>query len=283
MQLTEQDRARHPAYCEYVRTVFTRADFSRWCAWGEWREGYRACVVLEGERVVANASVMRMDLLVEGEPLRAYQLGAVGCVPSHRGRGLARRAMEEALASCGDAPVLLFANPSVRAFYPRFGFAPEEEAVFCAEEAFAPAGPPADVLDVADAEVRRQIHALSAEGAPLTQRFGARAYGSVITWYYAAGFARPLRRLGPELLVVAGVEDEVLYIDAILARERVDLRPWVPRLIDGPIKGLRFGFTPELWWPSAREVGVDPEPDLFVRGFPHPLRRPHKFPLLAQT
>lgn len=281
--LTAMDTTRHAAYCEYVRTVFTRADFSRWCAWGEWNEDYRAFTVLEGERVVANASVMRMDLLVEGEPLTGYQLGAVGCVPTHRGRGLARRAMEAALQHCGDAPVLLFANPTVRAFYPRFGFKPEDEAIFCAEESFAPAGPPAEALDVGDEGVRRQIHALCAEGAPLTRRFGARGYGRILTWYYAAGFARPLRRLGPDLLVVAGVEDETLYVDAILARGHLDLRPFIPRLIEAPIKRLRFGFTPDLWWPGAAAVGVDPDPDLFLRGFPRPLRGPHKFPILAQT
>jgi GNAT superfamily N-acetyltransferase len=96
-EITSLDTGQHPAFCDYVRAVFTRADFSRWCAWGEWRDEYRAFTVMEGDRVVANASVMRMKLLVDGQPVTGYQLGAVGCLPSHRGRGLARRAMTAAL------------------------------------------------------------------------------------------------------------------------------------------------------------------------------------------
>lgn len=281
MLISAADTHLHRAFCDYVRAVFTRADFSRWCAWGEWNDDYRTFSIFEGERVVANASVMRMKLLIEGQPLVAYQLGAVGCIPSHRGRGLARRAMDEALGACGAAPVLLFANPRVLDFYPRFGFVPEEEAIFAAEHAVAPAGPPAEVLDVSDPALRRRLHALSAQGAPLTGRFGAVDTGRVLTWYYANGFARPLRRLDDDLLVVAGVEDDALCIDAILAAEQRDLRPLLPRLVDRPVARLRFGFTPELWWPGAAAVAVDPEPCLFLRGLQPP--RPHKFPLLAQT
>lgn len=281
MPITAADTHLHPAYCDYVRSVFTRADFSRWCAWGEWNDDYRAFSVFEGDRVVANASVMRMKLLIEGQPLLGYQLGAVGCRPSHRGRGLARRALSEALEACGDAPVLLFANPTVLDFYPRFGFVPEEESLFGVEHDVAPAGPPAEVLDVSDPALRRRLHALSAEGTPLSARFGAVDTGRILTWYYANGFARPLRRLADDLLVVADVEDDALCIDAILAAAPTDLRPLLPRLVDRPVTRLRFGFTPEVWWPSAAAAGTDPEPCLFVRGLQPP--RPHKFPLLAQT
>jgi predicted N-acetyltransferase YhbS len=270
------------AFCDYAPQVFRTVDFRRWCAWGEWNEDYRAFAVLDGGRVVANTSVMRMRLRLEGREVLGYQLGAVGCVPSHRGQGLARVVMQAALDACGEAPVLLFANERVRDFYPRFGFVPREQALFGAAVQVEPGGEPAPVLDLAEASVRAGLATLSDEGLPVTERFGARGYGRIASWYAANSFARPLRRLHADAWVFAGVEDGTLYIDDLFAREAFDLRPHLPRLIDQPITAVQFGFTPERWWPSAGVIGEDAEADLFVRNLPLPAG-PNRFPVLART
>lgn len=282
-QLGAADSDWHPGFCISVREVFRRADFRRWIAWGEWGDGYTAFVIIEGERIVANAAVTRMELLVAGAAVDAYQIGAVFCLPARRGRGLARRALQAALEHCGNAPVLLFGNPAVRDFYPRFGFAPREEHLFVAEHACVPSGAQAPTLDPCSPEVRARIHGLAAQGVAESERFGARGHGRIITWYCANGFARPLRELSRDLLVVAGIEGETLHIDGVLATSEQPLAPLLPRLIDRPIRRVRFGFTPDRWWPAAHAIGVDPEPDLFLRGFDPLPPMPHKFPLLAQT
>ncbi|RKH66995.1 GNAT family N-acetyltransferase [Corallococcus interemptor] len=277
-----QDRDLQQLLCDYVPQVFRRADFRRWCAWGQWNDDYHAFALMEAGRVVANASVMRMRLVLEGQEVTAYQLGAVGCVPSHRGRGLSRVVMSAALDACGDAPVLLFANPTVRQFYPRFGFQPQRQTLFAAAYDAVPEGPPAPTLSLDDAEVRAGLVALSREGLPSTERFGARGYATAASWPVANGFARPLRQLGSEAWVFAGVEGDTLYLDDVFAREPFDLRAWLPRLIDRPIRAIRFGFTPERYWPGAVEAGEDTEADLFVRD----LRlspEAHRFPIMAHT
>ncbi|RKH01603.1 GNAT family N-acetyltransferase [Corallococcus carmarthensis] len=269
-------------FCDYVPQVFRRADFRRWRAWGEWNDDYRAFGLMESGRVVANASVMRMRLLLEGREVTAHQLGAVGCLPSHRGRGLARVVMNAALEACGDAPVLLFANPKVRQFYPRFGFQPQLQTLFAATHDAVPEGPPAPTLNLEDAAVRAGLATLSSEGLSSTERFGARSYATVASWPVANGFARPLRQLGSEAWVFAGVEGGTLYLDDVFAREPFDLRAWIPRLIDQPIRSIRFGFTPERYWPEAVTAGEDLEADLFVRNF-RPSPEAHRFPVMAHT
>ncbi|WP_375760269.1 GNAT family N-acetyltransferase [Corallococcus exercitus] len=268
--------------CDYVPQVFRRADFRRWRAWGEWNDDYRAFALMEAGRVVANASVMRMRLLLEGREATAYQLGAVGCLPSHRGRGLARVVMNAALDACGDAPVLLFANPKVRQFYPRFGFQPQLQTLFAATYDAVPEGPPVPTLNLEDAAVRAGLAALSSEGLPSTERFGARGYATVASWHVANGFARPLRQLGTDAWVFAGVEGGTLYLDDVFAREPFDLRAWIPRLIDQPIRSISFGFTPERYWPDAVVAGEDTEADLFVRNLRLP-QEAHRFPVLGHT
>jgi len=277
-----RDKKSQEAFCDYVPRVFRTVDFRRWCAWGEWTDDYHAFCVLDGGQVVANASVTRMHLRVEGRDVLGYQLGAVGCVPSHRGRGLARLAMEAALESCGDAPVLLFANKNVLGFYPRFGFVPRRQSLFGVSLTVEPGGARAPVLDLSDASVRAELHALAETSTPVTERFGAWRHGRIASWYAAASFARPLRRLGDDAWVFAGVEDGTLHIEDVFAREPFDLRPHLPRLVDAPVTSIQFGFTPERWWPDARELAEDTDADLFVRGLALP-DGPDRFPVMART
>ncbi|MFL5349096.1 MAG: GNAT family N-acetyltransferase [Hyalangium sp.] len=282
VEIDHRDRALQAAFCDYVPQVFRTVDFRRWCAWGEWNDDYRAFAVLDEGRVVANASVMRMRLCIEGREVIGYQLGAVGCVPSHRGRGLSRMVMQAALAYCGAAPVLLFANENVRDFYPRFGFTPREQALFGTALHVEPEGEPAPVLELAEPHVRAGLVSLCDEGLAVTGRFGARGHGRIASWYAATAFSRPLRQLRGDVWVFAGVEDGTLYIDDVFAREPFDLRAHIPRLIDQPITAVRFGFTPERWWPRAGVVGEDTEAHLFVRNLAPP-PGPHRFPVMART
>ncbi|XXF80000.1 GNAT family N-acetyltransferase [Myxococcaceae bacterium GXIMD 01537] len=282
VEIAHHDRELQAAFCDYVPQVFRTVDFRRWCTWGEWNEDYRAFAVLEEGRVVANTSVTRMHLRVAGRDVTGYQLGAVGCVPSHRGRGLARVTMQAALDHCGDAPVLLFANKNVLSFYPRFGFTPRAQSLFGASFQAEPGGEPAPVLDLADPRVRAGLHALTARGLPVTERFGAHDYASIASWYAATAFSRPLRQLHEHAWVFAEVEDGTLYVDDIYALEPFDLRPHIPRLIDRPITAVHFGFTPERWWPQAGVLGEDVEADLFVRNLDLP-PGPDRFPVMART
>ncbi|MBZ4402269.1 GNAT family N-acetyltransferase [Myxococcus sp. AS-1-15] len=270
------------AFCDYVPRVFRTVDFRRWCEWGEWTDDYRAFSILEDGRVVANASVMRMCLRVEGRDVTGYQLGAVGCVPERRGHGLARVAMEAALEACGDAPVMLFANKTVLDFYPRFGFAPRAQSLFGVDLPVTPSAEPAPTLELADPTVRQGLRTLAREGTPLTERFGARRHARIASWYAAANFARPLRQLREDAWVFAGVEDGVLHLDDVFAAEVFDLRPYLGRLVAEPVKQVQFGFTPERWWPDARVLGEDDDADLFVRGLSLP-EGPDRFPVMART
>lgn len=275
------DRDAHADWCRLIRSVFTRADFARWIERGCWDDAYRAFVLYDGDTPVANVSRTRMRLLLDGEERRGWQLGAVCTRPEFRGRGLGRRLMEAALGDCGDDPLLLFANPTVLDFYPRFGFVPREEWVFEAEHVATPAGTPAPVLDAADPAVRARIRELAADGRECTQRFGARGHGDILLWYLANGFAPAPREPRPGTLVLCTREEDCLVVHDVLSEDGIDFSALIPALIDTPIRRLRFEFTPERLWPQARAVAIDTEADLHVRGFVP--SGPHKFPRLAQT
>ncbi|MBK8067462.1 MAG: GNAT family N-acetyltransferase [Rhodanobacteraceae bacterium] len=275
------DVALHPAWCGLIRSVFTRASFDRWIEWGCWDEGYTAFALFDGDTPVANVSRTRMRLVLDSEERRGWQLGAVCTRSEYRGRGLARHLLDLALAGCGGDPVLLFANPDVREFYPRFGFAPREEWIFEAAHAAVPSGPPAPSLDPADPAVRMRIRQLAADGRPGTTRFGARGHGDIALWYLANGFVTAPREPQPGTLVFCTQQSECLRVQEVLSDGDVDLSELIPSLIDAPVSRLRFDFTPERLWPQARAVAPDLDSDLYVRGFAP--RAEHRFPKLAQT
>lgn len=81
--------------------------------------GTRHLWLMDGDAVGA---VLRV--LDDGE---AWRIGRVATATGSRGSGLAGRLMREALAICGDRPVVLAAQTYLRDWYAGFGFRPDGE------------------------------------------------------------------------------------------------------------------------------------------------------------
>lgn len=106
-------------------------NFENWYQMGYWKDNYDPYSVLEDGKIVANVSVNRTDMVMDGRRKRLYQLGTVMTAPEYRNRGYIRVIMGEIEKDIADADgVYLFANDSVLEFYPKFGFVPEKEYVY---------------------------------------------------------------------------------------------------------------------------------------------------------
>ena len=100
-------------------------DFEAWAARGFCAHGaYVPYSFEEDGRILSNVSVNRMEFCLNGEKRRWLQLGTVATREDMRGRGLARRLVEIALADSMDGcdGVYLFANPEAAGFYEKCGF-----------------------------------------------------------------------------------------------------------------------------------------------------------------
>ena len=107
-------------------------DFAAWYQVGGWTDAYCPhALVLDGQ-VVSNVSVNRMAFVRNGQTRRYLQLGTVMTDTAYRGQGLNRRLMEHILADYKDTVdgIYLFANDSVLAYYPKFGFKPLTETAY---------------------------------------------------------------------------------------------------------------------------------------------------------
>lgn len=88
----------HEAFHDYVARVFPGVSFRRWAVFGGWQEHYRVFALFDATRIVASASLTRMDLVLHGRAVRGWQLGAVGTDPNYRRRGLQHRLLQHVLA-----------------------------------------------------------------------------------------------------------------------------------------------------------------------------------------
>jgi predicted N-acetyltransferase YhbS len=287
IRIGQTETALHEPFLRWVPRVFPGLDFRPWYTRGGWTSTYEAHALLEAGELVANVSVTRTRLVVNGRELRGAQLGAVGCLAERRGRGLMRALLDPVLARLDSEADLIFlhANAQVLDFYPRFGFRRAWESTFELElpVAIQPATALAPRVDLDDPSQRAAWLGACQRSLPVTERFGARDYGSVALWHACVSYPEGVRVLkqGERYAVVAQTGDTLHLLD-LAARDRFELLAALPELASGPIARVRFGFAPERWCPSARRIGPSQEP-LFVRGAVSLPEQPFALPALAQT
>ena len=285
LTITCRDHQWHDAFIDYVPKVFPRASFRRWYGLGGWNEDYVAFSMADGADIVASASLQRMNIVLRGEWITGWQLGAVGVLPQWRGRGLQRQIMQRLLGSIDEKDIVfLFANDTVLDFYPLFGFKRVIESVFAAEYNVKPASEPLRALSIDRAEDLALLARVAATAAPTTREFGARDYGGVLLWYWANFYDGCFYYCEAEdAIIVAEHDGATLRICDVLARTPFDLRSYLPRVAKDAAQRVEFGFTPDAWWPDARVIADYTDSPLFVRGAHRLPDAPFKFPMLAQT
>ncbi|UVI29193.1 GNAT family N-acetyltransferase [Paenibacillus spongiae] len=126
----DQDEYRS-SFNQLAQLVFG-IDFEAWYRKGCWDDRYIGHSIVSGDQIIANVSVSKMDLTVNGAARRAIQIGTVMTHPDHRGKGLANQLMKYVLETYESACDLLFlfGNSSVLDFYPKFGFTAVPEFEF---------------------------------------------------------------------------------------------------------------------------------------------------------
>jgi GNAT superfamily N-acetyltransferase len=261
---------------------FTLAD---WRARGLWPPDYTCWTIFEDGAALANASVYRMQMLVEGKPVEFLQLGAVATRPQRRGQGLSRRILTEIFAQYPDCPCFLFANPSVLDFYPRFGFRRVEDRqprLF-----YPPQGKPSPG---AGANRWRKLPPDSPAVADyLVGRAGISSRLDCVNGLAAQMFNLLNAYPGciyeiPELdvLVAAEQHGSVLTLIDVFAKSPLTFADLAACLDLTGVREIRFGFNPDWLGVDAELATREDDSPMFLRGEPD-LTRLGAVPWLVRT
>ncbi len=276
------------AFNGLTRQVFG-FDFAAWHDSGWWspaHTGYTPHALLADGTMAANVSATPITFRVAGKPLRALQLGTVMTAPEWRGKGLARRLMEQVLDEAAGRydMIYLYANDSVLEFYPRFGFAPATEHAFSLPlpGAGGAAALSADMDSPAD---REKLLRLYAQGNPLS---GAAMAGETgLLMFYCAGFMKDCVYFIDALnaAAVAEYDGDTLLLQDVFCPAGTPLEAVLRALARPGVSRAALGFTPKdaAGMDCVPLVGEDG--GLFVmKGLANPFaERKMRLPVLSHT
>ena len=237
--------------------------FAPWHRLGLWGPGYECRGLIEDGRLMANVSISKMDLLVGGRPFRVHQFGAVAVRESCRGRGLAARLINEALADYPGVPAFLFANEEVLDFYPRFGFQriyehrPVLETVIDNDIPARPAAVGDPELAAALGRRARFSSVLDCVGSDSIRLF------HLLLNYQDAALTLP----GGPLVTAVRLDRETLLLADVAAPGPVSFADLKKVLPFSGIRRVEFGFCPDhLGLSPGWEKITDDQAPLFGRG-----------------
>ena len=216
-------------------------NFENWYTLGYWGDNYAPYSVLEDGKIVANVSVNRTDMVLEGQRKRLYQLGTVMTHPDYRNRGYIRAIMAEVEKDIADADgVYLFANDGVVEFYPKFGFRKDREFVYSREVAqegeCTAKQVPMDVPENRDRLAAAMAESTFRSGSAMVDNPG-------LIFFYVAQFMQENVYTVGNAWVIAEAEEENLMIHNVFGAGDVSLEAVIAAF--GPeVKTVTLGFTP---------------------------------------
>ncbi|WP_342571838.1 GNAT family N-acetyltransferase [Paenibacillus sp. FSL R5-0749] len=225
-------------------------DFENWYQHGCWGENYIPFSFVDGDRVVANAPVNILELIIHGEQKKAIQIGTVMTHPDYRGKGLSTRLMNRILEEYENKYDLmyLFANESVLDFYPKFGFKPVEEHLFSMDYTAKKSPKPANLqrLDVTISDDLHLIQKFASERLPVSRHFGTAQTQGILMFYCLNVFSNDINYLEDEnVIVIYQKEDNHIELFDVVSLNEINMKDILDKIADEDTETITFHFTPD--------------------------------------
>lgn len=258
-------------------------DFEKWYQAGCWNDQYICYSFLEGDTVVANASVSHYKMWIEGQMRKVVQIGTVMTDENHRRKGLGRKLMDAILDDYQEESdlIFLFGDCDALDFYHQFDFSTTNET--------------SCVLDVSefsfkDGEIRQLsiennddfelIKAINKERVVLNRECDVIDAQHISNWHAINLFPEHLYYLPDEdSLVYMKHREDTLHVFGISSRKSVELDLLLSRMMTSDTKKVicHFTVTETKAKKTCRPVVSDDE--FFVKGasFPEEFMYPYVF------
>ncbi|MGG4497384.1 GNAT family N-acetyltransferase [Brevibacillus reuszeri] len=228
-----------------------KLDFRDWYDKGYWNDSYRPYSFVDKGKVIANASVNQMSVIINGETFKAIQIGTVMTDENYRNQGLAKQLMQhimkEHAKSCDF--MYLFANETVLDFYPRFGFTRLHESEFSVD------------LEKSSIQMNTEakVKQLTIENdLSLLEKFAKNRYvntkildveqnESLLLFYFTVVFQEAIFYLEElETIVLMEEEEGILRIFDIISLCAPNVEAVISSLVKETTKKVVFSFTPDF-------------------------------------
>jgi len=266
------------AYDNLIKDVF-HFSFEPWVARNLWDERYESYSIIENGKMLANVSIFKTDMLVNGQPIRAHQYGAVATRKSERGKGLSRLLMNHTLNKYPDTPAFLGANETVIDFYPHFGFKPVQTYYPEIDIGINNSPEIAVKCHPDDEAVQRALHnrqiysnildSVNTQPVQICQMLTNGMYRNHI--YFLPGC---------EAVTIAAQEGDELFLAEVIPTKTISMDALAKELPFQGVTSIEFGFNPDWLGINPRWEPLD-EP-YFIKGKWN-LPEYFRFPALSET
>lgn len=257
-------------------------NFETWYENGFWTDKYVPFSYADGDTIMANVSVNKIDLIIQDEMIRALQIGTVMTHPDYRNQGLSRSLMNRVLEEYEGTYDLmyLFANQSVVEFYPKFGFQRVDECQYSLDfSGSSSRSGSIRKLDASNSEELRFIYEFVTRRIPVSRVFGTIHTAELLMFYSIYVFSQDIYYLEQEDVIVLYKQDEKqLDLFDVISCEEVEWDRVLGNIAPEGTSEIVFHFTPDIDSPHLKkQTGSE---ILFVKGdaitklpayFKHPL------------
>jgi len=228
-----------------------------------WDDSYECYSIIENGIMIANISVYKMKLLINGSQQDCIQIGGVATRKEYRGKGLSRSLMEYILIIYPDTPSFLFANDDVLEFYPKFGYESTTEKQPYIECNLQSKGE-MKKFELKDSKIDCYLR----ERGQFSKVLDCTNHYS-INWFHIQNIyledSYDISDL--DVMVVGEQKDNILRIYDVISKNPVSFPQIVPHLHFSGVDIIEFGFNPD-WLGidySIRENKLEGS-TLFVKG-----------------
>lgn len=219
-------------------------DFEDWYQNGYWGEKYIPYSILDGNKVIANVSVHLMEFETDGYRKKYIQLGTVMTEEAYRNQGLIRKLIEEVEKDYAEKAegFYLFANDSVKEFYPKFGFKEGREYQYSKS---VQNNDEASVVQISMKDMENWRLLEDAITSSVNYSCFEMKNNMELIMFYITKFMQEnvyyMRK--QNAYIIAEIEDETVLLHNIFADRVVDLDN-VAQAFGKEIKRMILGFTP---------------------------------------
>lgn len=196
------------------------------------------------DEVVSNVSLNTMELIIDGIPQKAIQIGTVMTHPNFRRQGLAYQLLKEILEDYDELYDLFFlaAEEEALHLYKKCGFIPREENKYIIDVTdYKKIDTPLKPLHV----TKELLLDIKKQALPLSNILSAIGDEHVLMIYYILGFNEAIYQPLPGVYTIFIIKGKTLNLFNILSDKKVNLQEIIERITPSEIEKVFCHFTPD--------------------------------------
>jgi GNAT superfamily N-acetyltransferase len=266
-------------------------DFEKWYTKKGWNENYICYSYIDGDQVIANASINKMTVVCEGTEYRAIQIGTVMTHPDYRSQGLSGKLLNHIINKYKKDSdfIYLFANKTVLDFYPKFGFERVEETRFSLKI-------PEKEKELIDQKTFRKLNPnkhsdyeimerLASERLPISSILGVKDDQHLLMFYFLLAFSNAIYYLEEEdVIVIFNQEGSDFHLFDIVSKNKIDIDRILNQILLKETETIHFYFTPDFNLNHIQtELIIDSDDSLFVNPLIKRRLKYFSFPLTSHA